>query len=604
MASLTALGLLSACSSADDIEDAPNGSIQLTIPGISTAVTETRSTPSELGKPAPDSFHLTVIRQSNGVTVYDDAFTEEKITVAPDDYTITATYGSNPLIALDAPYYIGTTTATVESTTEPTNVTLPVTVGNAVISVIFGESEETTKRFNRFYETYSVDVTVGNNTASITNYAPYRSAYVRAESTVSLTFTGYHKGMGETVHMPINLPEGMSSTLSAAQHLIITLGLEPETETAVVNVQKAELENMSVEDKINYNWLPRPVVTTEHRYIRGELVGTDLSIASSFPGVNWEATIHQASATGNVVRTLSGQGALTSTYLQNPDWPYLPPGTYVATYRYFSQQGQAFNFDKTTVFTVPEADLTLTAEAYTSYSKYEQGDIAAANACDRLTVYEPTVQWNVAASLLSNSNYTKTYTTSIAGKTATTPATKNEATLANITEVPVSGTPYTLTVTAELCGQQVTATQQVRITGLPVSFAPPKSTEWTLSGSGSWESNYTVLGKIGFIFVEYNETLTNTTSINIPSGTHIRLDYNVVVHPATEGTVFSVSASGQSIFSCSESGGAANTQDYPYQGSTDAIELYNTTTQIQCLNSYGGGQSCTNIYYLNFNYAE
>lgn len=574
------------------------------MPGISAEVTETRSTPAELGIPQPTDFHLTIVRQSNDVTIYDKAFTSEKIKAAPDDYSIRVSYGTNPLLGLDAPYYIGTATATVESTTEPTTVNIPVKIGNALVSAVFGDTEENAVRFDRFYEDYSVDVTIGTSSASITNERPDKSVYVRAGNTVELTFSGYLKSLGQRVSMPLVLPEDMSYTLNAADHLIITLGLEPNAESAVVNVTKAVLDSVGVEEKISYNWLPRPVVTTEHKYVRGELVGTDLNIGASFPDATWEAHIHQSTASGNVVRVLSGKGALTSTYQMNPQWPYLPPGTYVATYRYYSKQGRAYNFSKTTEFTVPNADLTLTTDAYTSYSKYEEGDIEAANACERLTVYEPRAKWNVAASLLANSNYTKTYTTSIAGKTATVTATRNDAVLDNITDVPVSGNPYTLTVTANFCGQSVSATKQVRITGLPVTFAPPKSSDWTRSGSGSWESSYAVLGKRGYLLTESNETLTNTSSVNIPSRTHFCMDYYIVIHPATVGTTFTVSCNSRSIYTQRQDGGAANTDDYPFQGTTPTFNFTEVITQLQCLNSYGGNNTCTNIYSLTFKYAE
>ena len=155
----------------------------------------------------------------------------------------------------------------------------------------FGDTEENIERFARFYETYALNVTVGANSASITNEAPQKSAYVCDGSTVQLTFSGYLKTLGREVSMPIVLPEGVSYTLHAAQHLIITLGLEPDAESAVVNVQKAVLDSVGIEEKISYNLLPRPVVTTEHKYVRGELVGTDLSIGASFPDVEWEATV-------------------------------------------------------------------------------------------------------------------------------------------------------------------------------------------------------------------------------------------------------------------------------------------------------------------------
>lgn len=595
------IGLLAGCSFADEWDQpVAEGSLQLSMPGICVDVSETRSTPSELGTPAPSDFHLNIVRQSNGVAIYDGTFTTDKIKAAPDTYDISVACGTNPLLGLDAPYYIGTATATVESTTEPTEVTVPVRVGNALVSAVFGDTEENAQRFDRFYDSYSVDVSIGNASASITSEKPGKSVYVRAENTVELTFTGYLKALGQTVSMPIVLPEEMSYTLHAADHLIITLGLEPDAESAVVNVQKAVLDSASVDEKISYNWLPRPVVTTQHKYVRGELVGTDLQIGASFPDATWEARIHQGSASGNVVRILSGKGALSSTYQNNPAWPYLPPGNYVATYRYYSKQGKAFNFSKTTEFTIPAADLTLTADAYSSYSYYEEGEVEMANACERLTVYDPRAQWNVAATLLSNANYSKTFTYSIGNQSYTVDALRQSMTFDNITGVPVSGNPYTFQVVGNFAGQEVSASKPVRITGLPYSLNLASHSEWSESGSIDWFENDVRLGRLS----TGGQSITTNSSVNIPQNTRICADYYVNVHSATVGTTFSITAGGQMMLSITEEGGAFNNSDHIHQGTSQSIVANSTITSLVCNNSYGAGQTCSHIYSLTFKYAE
>ena len=598
---LAAALLLAGCSFSDDWEmSQAEGCLQLSLPDISVSVSETRSAPADLGKPSPTDFHLNIVRRSNGVTIYDGSFTSDKIKAAPDNYDISVACGTNPLLGLDAPYYIGTASATVESTTEPTEVSVPVRVGNALISAVFGDTEENAQRFDRFYDSYSVDVSIGTTSASITNENPGKSIYVRAENTVELTFTGYLKALGQTVSMPIVLPDDVSYTLHAADHLIITLGLEPDAESAVITVQKAVLDSVGVDEKISYNWLPRPAVTTEHKYVRGELVGTDLSISASFPDATWEARIHQGSASGNVVRILSGKGALTSTYQGNPAWPYLPPGTYVATYRYYSKQGKAFNFSKTTEFTVPNANLTLTADAYSSYSFYEESDIEAANACDRLTVYRPTAEWNVASSLISNANYTKTFTYSIGSQSFTVNATRQSQTFDNITNVPLSGDLYTYKVVGDFAGQQVTATKPVRITGLPYSLNLASHSEWEGTKGIDWFDNDVRLGNMS----TGSQTITNNSSVIIPQGVRLCADYDVNVHTATVGTTFSITAGGQVMLSITESGGAFNNTDNKHKGTSQIISANSTITSLECNNSYGAGQTCTHIYSLTFKYAQ
>ena len=76
--------VIGGCSDNVEWNEQTAGGIQLSIPGISTEVSETRSTPAELPTPPIADFHVTIVRQSNGVTIYDGPFTSEKITAAPD----------------------------------------------------------------------------------------------------------------------------------------------------------------------------------------------------------------------------------------------------------------------------------------------------------------------------------------------------------------------------------------------------------------------------------------------------------------------------------------------------------------------------------------
>lgn len=598
--SLVLLILMAACSE-NSFEPQPVGGLQLSIEGVSVDVSGTRSTPAEIGKPQPSDFHLHIVRESNGAVQYDGPFTTEKINAAPDDYAIMVDYGTNPIVGLDTPYYLGTATATVESTTEPTPVTVSVGVGNALVSAVFGTNEEEAARFDHFYESYAVNVGVGTSSASITNEAPGKSVYVRAGSTVTLTFSGYYKPLEREMSMNITLPEDVSYTLGAADHLILTLVLNDESESAIVTVTKAELTKADVEEKVSYDWLPRPAVSTEHKYLRGDLVGTDLHIGASFPDATWEARIHQGSASGNVVRTLTGEGALSSSYADESDWPYLPPGTYVATYRYRSKQGKWYNFSKTTTFTVPNANLTLTADAYTSYTKYEEGDIEAANACERLTVYSPSAEWNVAASLLSNANYTKTFTYSIGGQSFTTAATRQQMTFDNITGVPVSGNLYTFQVVGNFAGQNVSGTKQVRITGLPYSLNLSSHSEWSEDGSVTWDADNVRLG----YYSTGDQSITTTTSVYIPRGTKYCADYNVNVHTGTVGTTFSITAGTQVILSIKESGGTFLVgTDHNSSGTTIVLAANNDITSLRCYNDYGAGATCTYISSLTFKYGQ
>ena len=273
----------------------------------------------------------------------------------------------------------------------------------------------------------------------------------------------------------------------------------------------------------------------------------------------------------------------------------------MATYRYYSQQNKAYNFSKTTEFTIPNAALTLTASAYTAHTRYEEGNVDAANACNRLTVYAPSAQWNVAATLLSNANYTKTFTYSIDNQSFTIDATRQSMKFDNITGVPVSGNLYDFRVVGNFAGQQVTDTKQVRITGLPYSLNLDDHSEWSEDGSVSWESENVGLGW----YSTGDQSITTNSSVNIPQGTKYCADYNVNVKTGTVGTTFSITAGSQSILSIKEGAGTFLLgTDHVHTGTTPTFTANANITSITCKNSYGAGATASYISTLTIRYGQ
>jgi len=582
--------------------DAPSatgngGRLQLTLGNISTA---TRGTPSELGVPTAADFNVRVLN-TVGRAVYDSAYCDTELSVPIGTYDIIAELGDNPSLAYDSPYYVGTATAVVEEN-QTTAVTIPCKVGNALVSAYFGEDETMQERFNRFYSSYALRVSVGNYSMNIDNVHPDYSVYMRAGSKVSLKFYGHYIPMDEDVVMDIALPDDVSATLGAADHLKVTLSVREVGNEADVIVSKAEVEKMDIEQSLSYNWLPAPTLTTEHVYSNnGLLLGTDITTSTSFPGATWTAQIHQGSATGTIVRTLTGTGALSQAYTEDENWPFLPAGTYVATFSYTGKQGGTYNFSKTRTFTVPQPTLTLTADCYTSYSKYLEGDISMANACERLTVYNPSAVFSVDNSLLANENYARTYTYSISSQSTTVTADSNTPVWAKITNVPVSGNLYDFKVIAAFCGQNVTATKQVRITGLPYSLNLSSHSEWDEDGSVTWDSDNVRLG----YYTTGDQSITTNSSVYIPQGTKYCADYEVNVHTGTVGTTFSITAGSQVILSIKESGGTFLVgTDHISSGTTTTFSANSNITSLTCKNSYGAGATCSYLSLLIFKYAE
>ena len=304
-----AMGLLtlSACTSDPLVEAPEGGGFLLSIPGISPEVSETRSTPSEIYDPTDadvqaallQRFRVKIVRQSNGATQYDGPFTTEKIPAAAGRYTVTVSCGDNPVVGRDAPYFEGTAEGVVpENATEATEVVVNAKVANALVSAKFGnpdkswtengvtETEE--DRFNKLYSEYALYVYNGKYGMAITNSDPQSSIYVPAGTHITLRFWGKLKQEGDReVSCELSSDE-IPSTVSAADHLRVTLTLPDPSSDLVVNIEKVEVEQVTLVESIPLSWLPVSTVAHSHLYdAQGNLVGTYLMFTNSFPGMKW-----------------------------------------------------------------------------------------------------------------------------------------------------------------------------------------------------------------------------------------------------------------------------------------------------------------------------
>ena len=481
------------CQNDTDIAETKGG-LRVVLDNVSIQ-TVTRSTPDEIEKPSVEAFNIKV-EDAKGTLRYDKKYTNELIPLEGGSYTVTATYGSNPVLAIDEPYYEGTTSVSVEDGKEA-EAKLTCKVANSLISVIFGRDEAERERFDKFYETYGINVKVAGYTVSLPSTAVSMSAYFRAGSTAELEFYGILKANGQQVSTILNTPEdGMPDPFLAADHAIVTLTLPDPESATVINISKVEIVEATMEETIPLSWLPIPQATAEHQYdTNGDLVGTNVTFTNCYPGMEWKAVVTDGN--GNEFRTIEGTGKLESTYSENSEgWPYLPAGNYTATY-YLVKDGEPQKTGSRE-FTVGHPNLQLSLSgAYTSYSRYTANDIAAANNCDASTLYAPSAKLNVSAALLNNAHYQPCeYTASVSGNQFGTKQSvkSNTYTWNNVTGLTPRSEAYVFTATASFMGETATAsTDGLYITGLPASYAPPKGDQgwkFTAGGNCSFESNY------------------------------------------------------------------------------------------------------------------
>ncbi|MDN0079165.1 DUF4493 domain-containing protein [Bacteroides gallinaceum] len=220
---------------------------------------DSRKTPEELGKPAASQFKLKITNQTTGSELYSGSYTEDLIPVSAGMYEIEATYGDNPVLALNAPYYKGTAEADLADG-ESKTVQVNCKVANALASVVFDNSG--TNTFESQFASYGVRVSVNGSSTTLTDNG--KSAYYRAGSMPVFTFVGTLRNGGGEKEVPLeNSDLSSPSTFAAGKHCRITLKLSDAAPGLRVEISKVEVNSVTLNETIPLEWLPKPKVTAE-----------------------------------------------------------------------------------------------------------------------------------------------------------------------------------------------------------------------------------------------------------------------------------------------------------------------------------------------------
>ena len=219
---------------------------------------ESRSTPEEIGKPVASQFNLKITNQTTGSELYSGSYTEDLIPASAGMYEIEATYGDNPVLALDAPYYKGTAEAELADG-ESKTVNVKCKVANALASVVF--SDGGALKFEDQFSECELNVLVAGNSALIDGV---KSAYYRAGSTPTFEFRGILKDGGEEVVQTLTDDKFSDpATFAAGAHCVITLKIGAVEPGVKIEISKVEVNEVTVSETIPMKWLPKPKVTAE-----------------------------------------------------------------------------------------------------------------------------------------------------------------------------------------------------------------------------------------------------------------------------------------------------------------------------------------------------
>lgn len=221
------------------------------------SVTETRSTPQELGKPTTDNFTLKIVNSASGKSIYDAGYTKDIIKASAGVYDVTTSFGDNAVLAFDAPYYEGKKEDIAIEEGDTASVTVECAVANALASVTFEDSE----KFKELYSSYAVEVAVENSSLKLED-GDKRSAYYRANSKPTFTFKGVLKANGKSVEAELEdkiLSD--SATFAAKAHCRLTLALKEMVPGIIPTIVKTEVDTVTVSETLPMEWLPAPKVS-------------------------------------------------------------------------------------------------------------------------------------------------------------------------------------------------------------------------------------------------------------------------------------------------------------------------------------------------------
>ncbi len=256
---LGALLMFAACSE-ESLDTRQDATILLSITDVSQS-TETRATPSQLEKPIQDAFHLNIVNQELEKNVYNGAFASSVGPFRPGMYSIDIAYGENTL-ALDAPYYVGHATAKIYAGFQ-NQINIEACVANALISVKYADTSELDNTFS----SYSIVVSQNGQSVELIGSAPTESAYLPAGSACTIAFRGIKASNGSVVEADLTNKLKDLLPLNKGQHLKITLGLSND----LIDVLKADVQQVSIKQTIPASWLPKPKTTASGFDAEGKL---------------------------------------------------------------------------------------------------------------------------------------------------------------------------------------------------------------------------------------------------------------------------------------------------------------------------------------------
>lgn len=261
---MACIGLcLFSCTQTDELETAQGKTGFIVSLTDGTKLDVSRATPGDIvdseGIEGAD-FNLRIVNAETEGEIYNDKVGTEVIKAYSGVYDLTATYGENPVLALDAPYFKGETTGVEVFNGQITQVTIACKVANALVSVTYDNSKAS---FKDVYSNYYVEVKVGSATPVQIDKTGAKSAYMQAGSAFEVIFHGTPKDANEDKSVVLDTEFGVPATLNAGDHLKLTLSPKLDRFDIPLNIESVAVETAPLTEEIPMEWLPKPKVEAE-----------------------------------------------------------------------------------------------------------------------------------------------------------------------------------------------------------------------------------------------------------------------------------------------------------------------------------------------------
>lgn len=168
-------------------------------------------------------------------------------------YEVVASYGTNPELALDAPYYTSKTIAFDIESGKTKELTIPCFVGNSLASFKFGNQDKLEKVLKDYY----IELVVGDQSV-VWHPGDIENPYFKAGSTVELYLKGtwIENNKGYSKNFAVIMPA------QKGKNYVYTLNIDTSNMTGVIFDLQIEtsVETVTVNETVPQEWLPKPKV--------------------------------------------------------------------------------------------------------------------------------------------------------------------------------------------------------------------------------------------------------------------------------------------------------------------------------------------------------